>query len=226
MLLAIIATVMSVSNVVVAQSDSTSVNNNATKETPSFTLSGNIQTGTGYASLFGLKTSDKWSVFYSVDVQHKSGFGLGGYRMTDFQTEGLGRIAFFDLYWSVSLTKNLSLYAAMEYGFFDNNDQMSFYCPYIMVFWSNPVVNVDVSPMYCYYDRLKSDEITIRLRATKSLWKNGEVQLSGWYDNVLQKKLYGSVGITQQLPKNFYLQGDLLFRQGKTEPLLVLGCKF
>jgi hypothetical protein len=58
------------------------------------------------------------------------------------------------------------------------------------------------------------------------LWESGEIQLSGWYDNVLQKKFYGSIGITQQLPKNFYLQGDILFREGKTFPLLVLGYKF
>jgi hypothetical protein len=159
-------------------------------------------------------------------MQHKSGFGLGSYRMTDFQQEGLGRIAFFDLYWSGEITKNLSFYGAMEYGFMDNNNQMSFWCPYVMVFWSTSVVNVDISPMYCYYDKLQSDEIIIRLRATKSLWSSGEVQFSGWYDNILQKKFYGSVGITQQLPKNFYLQGEWLFREGQSLPMLVLGMKF
>jgi hypothetical protein len=216
--LAFVAVVMSVGSVV-AQSETTSVKSD-------FTLSGKVETGSGYASLFGLKISDKWSALYVVDVQHKSGFGLGGYRLTDFQTEGLGRTAFFDLYWSGELTKNLSLYGAMEYGFFDNDNQLSFWCPYVMLFWTTPVVNVDLSPMYCYYDKLKSDEIIVRLRATKSLWKSGEVQLSGWYDNVLQEKFYGSIGLTQQLPKNFYLQGDVLFREGKTNPLLVLGYKF
>ncbi|MDR2540512.1 MAG: hypothetical protein LBD11_01715 [Candidatus Peribacteria bacterium] len=204
---------------VVAQSDSTNVKS-------SLTLSGDVRTGSGYASLFGLKTSDEWSAYYMVDVQHKSGFGLGGYRMTDFQTEGLGRLAFFDLYWSGEIAKNLSLYAAAEYGFFDNDNQMSFYCPYVILFWSNPVVNVNIAPMYCYYDKLKSDEIIIRLQATKEVVKGTEIQLSGWYDNVLEKKFYGAVGITQQLPKNFYLQGDLLFREGESLPMLNLGYKF
>ncbi|GHV27784.1 hypothetical protein FACS1894176_09990 [Bacteroidia bacterium] len=205
-------------NVVSAQ-DTTSVKS-------SLTLSGDVRTGSGYAPLFGLKTSDKWSAYYMVDVQHSSGLGIGGYRMTDFQQEGLGKLAFFDLYWSGNLSKNLSLYGAVEYGFFDNDNQMSFWCPYVILFWSNPVVNVNFSPMYCYYDKLKSDEIIVRLQATKALCKNTEIQLSGWYDNTLNKKFYGAVGITQKLPKNFYVQGDLLFREGESLPMINLGYKF
>ncbi|MDR2416455.1 MAG: hypothetical protein LBD75_07880 [Candidatus Peribacteria bacterium] len=214
--MAIIATVM-MSNVV--------AQDNTTNE-KTLTLTGDIRTGAGYAPLFGSKTSNQWSLFYSVDVQHKSGIGLGAFRMTDFQSEGLGKIAFFDLYWSGKIAKNLSLYGAIEYGFMDNNSQMSCWCPYVMLFWTNPIANVDISPMCCYYEQLKSAEIIIRLRATKSLWKTGEIQLSGWCNNALQQKFYGAVGIRQQLPKNFYLQGDILFREGRTEPIMVLGRKF
>lgn len=192
----------------------------------SLTLSGDVRTGSGYAPLFGLKTSDAWSAYYMADVHHSSGLGIGGYRMTDFQQEGLGRLAFFDLYWSGEIAKNLSLYGAMEYGFFDNDNQMSFWCPYLILFWSNPVVNVNLSPMYCYYDKLKSDEIIVRLQATKEVFEGTEISLSGWYDNTLDKKFYGAVGITQQLPKNFYLQGDWLFREGKSLPMVALGYKF
>jgi hypothetical protein len=215
--MAIFATVLSVSNVAFSQE--------AMSE-GTFTLSGDVRTGSGYAPLFGLKTSDKWSIYYSVDIQHKSGFGLGGYRMSDFHSEGLGRIAFLDLYWSGNIAKNLSLYGAVEYGFFDNDNQMSFWCPYVMLFWSNSIVNFNISPMYCYYDKLKSDEIIVRLQATKEVVKGTELQLSGWYDNVLERKFYGAVGVRQQLPKNFYLQGDMLFKNGETTPLLVLGYKF
>jgi hypothetical protein len=214
--LAIIAVVMSV-DVAFAQ--------DATSE-KSVTLSGDIRTGSGYAPLFGVKTSDEWSLFYSVDLQHKSDVGIAAFRMTDFRTEGLGKSAVFDLDGSGSESKQLSLYGAMEYGFMDNDNQMSFWCPYFILFWSNQIVNVNLAPMYCYYDQLKSDEVIIRLQASKQLFKGTELQVSTWYNNTLQKKIFGAVGITQQLPRNFYLQGDWLFREGKSFPMLNLGYKF
>ena len=192
-----------------------------------FKLTGDARTGSGFAPLFGLKTSEQWSAFYMVDLQSKSGFGIGAYRITDFQKEGLGRIGFFDLYWSKTTSKNTSVYSAIEYGFFDNNKKLSFWCPYIIFNWNNSFSKIDFSPMYCYYDKTKSDQFVFRLRTVKEIYKGGTLRISGWYNNLLVHKFYGAVGFTQQLPKNFYLQGDiLLFREKKTQPMLSLGYKF
>ncbi len=191
-----------------------------------FKLTGDIRTGTGFAPLFGLKTSESWSEYYSFDIKHKSGLGLGAYRFNDFQEKGLGKIGFFDLYWSGNLAKNISLYSALEYGFFDNDKQSSFYCPYIIFSLSTSLVNFDFSPMYCYYDKQGSDQFVFRFRLTKEIYKGGMIRLSGWYNSLIENKVYGAVGFTQQLPRNFYLQGDVLFREGKTQPILCLGYKF
>ena len=199
----------------------------AQKETTEkFKLTGDIRTGSGFAPLFGLKTSESWSDYYSVDVHYQSGFGVGAYRFTDFQESGIGKIGFFDLYWSGKVAKNLSLYSAVEYGFFDNDKKMSFWCPYTMIFWTTPVINFDFSPMYCYYDKQKSDQFVFRLRTVKEIYKGGTLRISGWYNNLVKNKLYGAVGFIQQLPRKFYLQGDVLFREGKTQPMLCLGYKF
>jgi hypothetical protein len=190
------------------------------------TLSGKIQTGSGYGALFGSKTSDKWTIRYDVNIAHHKGFGIQMYRWTDFAEEGNGKRVYFDLYWSGKLSKNISLYVAGEYGVFDNNTQLSFTMPYAMLFWRNSLVNVNLSSMYVYYDKLESDKLCLRVQMTKKISKEIEIQLSGWYDNTLEEKFYGAVGITQQLPKNFYLQGDVLFKGEDITPLLVLGYKF
>jgi hypothetical protein len=161
-----------------------------------------------------------------VDIQHSSGFGIGAYRITDFQKEGLGRIGFFDLYWSGNIAKNLSMYTAVEYGFFDNNNQLSFICPYTIICLNTSIFSLDVSPMYCYYDKQKSDQFVSRIRIVKEIYKGTTIRLSGWYNNVLQNKFYTAFGVTQKLPRNFYLQGDILFREKKTQPMLSLGYKF
>jgi len=199
----------------------------AQKETTEkFKLTGDIRTGSGFAPLFGLKTSDEWSTYYSVDVQHESGFGIGAYRFTDFKTVGLGKIGFFDLYWSGNVAKNLSLYSAVEYGFFDNDKQMSFWCPYGILSWTTHLMNFDLSPMYCYYDKQKSNQFVLRFRAVKEVYKGGVMRFSGWYNSLVENKFYEAVGFTQQLPRKFYLQVDVLFREGKTQPMLSLGYKF
>lgn len=218
-LLAVVAVV-----VILIVSIKDSIAQNETTE--KFKLTCDIRTGSGFAPLFGLKTSNQWSAYYMVDIQHNSGFGIGAYRFTDFQKEGPGRIGFFDLYWSGKLSKNLSIYSAVEYGFFDNDKSLSFLCPYIILFWTTPIFNIDISPMYCYYDKQKSDQFVSRVRIVKEICKGTTMRLSGWYNNVLQKKFYGAIGVTQSLPKNFYLQGDVLFREGKTQPMLCLGYKF
>jgi len=233
--LVMIITVCISINAAMAQSDTTALKS----DSAAFTLSGVAEKGSAYAPLFGVVISDHVADFICLDVQHKSGFGIGGYRMDDYQTIGTGRINFIDLYWKGDLTENWKLYGAMEYGFFDNDSQLSFWCPYVMVFWENPVVNIDFSPMYCYYDRLKSSEVVIRLRGTKAVTKKGtEAQLSVWYGSAVDKNWYGSVGISQKLPKGLYAKADqqllkglyakadLLVREGKIHYLWGVGIAF
>lgn len=192
-----------------------------------FNLTGDLRTGTGFAPLFGLKTSNDLSIYYMVDIQHKeTGLGVGAYRFDDFQKTGNGRIGFLDCYWSGNLSKNVSLYSAIEYGFFDNDKSSSYWCPYVILNFNSSIINVDIAPMYCYYDQLKSSQFVFRLRTVKEIYKGGTLRLSGWYNNLLIHKFYSAVGFTQQLPKNFYLQGDILFREEKVQPLLCLGYKF
>lgn len=192
-----------------------------------FNLTGDFRTGSGFAPLFGLKTSNDWSVYYAVDVQSKkTGLGVGAYRFDDFQKTDNGRIGFLDLYWSGNLSKKVSLYGAVEYGFFDNDKSLSYWCPYTILNFNASFVQIDIAPMYCYYDKLKSDQFVFRLRTVKEIYKGGTLRLSGWYNNLLTHKFYSAVGFTQRLPKNFYLQGDVLFREKKTQSLLCLGYKF
>lgn len=189
-------------------------------------VSADIRTGSGFAPLFGLKTSDSWTTFCSIDVQHESGFGIGGYRIDDFKEDGMGRIGFFDIYWGGKFSKNSSLYSAVEYGFFDNNKQMSFICPYVIWSINTKVASINLSPMYCYYDKQNDDQFVFRAQMIKEVYKGGILKLSGWYNNALNHKFYGAIGFTQKLPKNFYLQGDMLvFREGKIQPMLSIGYK-
>lgn len=117
-----------------------------------FNLTGDLRTGTGFAPLFGLKTSNDWSVYYMVDIKHKaSGLGVGGgCRFDDFQKTGNGRIGFLDFYWSGNLSKDVSLYSAIEYGFFDNDKSSSYWCPYFILNFNSSIINVDIAPIYCY----------------------------------------------------------------------------
>lgn len=210
-LLAIIATILSVSNVAFAQEAT-----DATSENPTWTLDVESRYGIGgFAPLFGINVHEKWGAFVKMDLQHRSGFGIGGYRYEDFKQEGLGRTAFVDLYWAGKIAKNLSLYGAIEYTAFDNDKTMSFVAPYVMVSWENKVVNIYLTPIYCYYDKLGTDEFILLLRVMKSPWKGGEVSFSGWYNNTLNKKLYGAIGINQKLLGGFSVRADWLFREGK-----------
>lgn len=190
------------------------------------TLSGEVRTGSGYAPLFGSKLSDDWSLYYMLDLQHKSGFGLGAYRMTDFNATGMGKVAFFDAYWSGKLSKNLSLYAAVEYGFFDNIREYDFLCPYLMLFWDAKVVNVTLAPMYNYYLKTEPHEFIFKGQVSREVIKGTTLELSGWYHSELDKHFYGSIGINQKLPKNLYLQVDYLRKVGKNNFLAGVGVKF
>lgn len=189
-------------------------------------LSGEVRTGSGYAPLFGAKLSDDWSLYYMLDVQHKSGFGVGAYRMTDFNSTGMGKVAFFDAYWSGNLSKNVSIYAAMEYGFFDNVREFDFLCPYVMVFWDAKVVNVTLAPMYNYYLKTSPHEFIVKGQISREIIKGTTVEISGWYHSELEKNFFGSVGVNQQLPKGFYLQVDYLRKSGENNFLAGVGYKF
>lgn len=184
------------------------------------------RTGSGYASLFGVKTSDSWTISYSVDVQHKSGVGIGAYRIDDFRETGMGRIGFFDLYWAGKISKNSSLYSAVEYGFFDNNKQLSFICPYVIWSINTKTASINLSPMYCYYDKMNDDQFVFRAQLVKEVYTDGTLKMTCWYNDALNHKFYAGVGLTQKLQKNFYLQGDILIlREGKTQPMLSIGYK-
>ena len=191
-----------------------------------FSLSGEIRTGSSYASLFGAKLSDDWSLFYMLDIQHKSGFGIGMYRFTDFQEEGLGRLSFFDAYWSGTLSKTVSLYAAMEYGFFDNDRGLDFLCPYAMLFWDAKVVNVTLASMYSYYLKTEPHEFIMKGQLSKEIINGTILELSGWYHSELQKHFFWSIGVNQKLLKNFYLQLDYLQKEGTSNFLAGVGYKF
>jgi len=179
------------------------------------TLSLNVRTGTNYAPIFGAKLSD-FGFFSMVDLAHKSGFGVGYYRLDDFTKETMGRVGFVDLYWAGSLAKNLSLYAAAEYGWFDNWKDGRFVSPYAIVSYQLRSWTVSVAPVYLYYDRLPEDnhQVLIKMEISKEIFKGTSIRGAGWYDNFNPQKLHYAAGITQNLPANTYVSVDGILRPG------------
>jgi hypothetical protein len=189
-------------------------------------ISTNISVGVGgnYAGLFGSVLSKDFGGFLTVELHDTiSGFGIGGYRLDNISQEKTGRVSLIDLYWSKRITSNTSLWIALEKGSFDNWSDGEFVCPYTIISIANPIVNFNVSPMYCYYYKTKTDEVVLRIQAKKEIIKGTEVQLTGWYKSSLDSHYYASMGVKQQFPKNIYLQGDLLYKENEFIPLLRLG---
>ena len=193
------------------------------------TLSTDVRLGSNYAPIFGVKTSDNIALYSMIDVSHKSGFGVGFYRMDDFSSEMTGRIGFVDLYWVGNITNNLSVYAAAEYGWWDNWKEGRFFSPYSIVSYQLKSWNFSATPIYIYYDRLSEDrhQAMLKLEISKEIITGTSARVASWYDNLNPKKFHYALGMTQQLPANTYLSVDGILKPGGENFLAVgFGWKF
>jgi hypothetical protein len=198
------------------------------KELP-FKVIVDVNTGSGYTQFLGIKTSQLWSVQLHADIIHTSGIGASMYRWEDFSREAgsTGSFAFFDLFWTKNVTKNLSILFSGEYGFFDNVSDLPYYGIYGIFSWENPIIHLNIAPMYYRYYKadLHEHEAIVRLQATKDLGAGFNVQLMGWYDNLVQDKFYCGLGARKSFGK-YYLQGDYLYKANKSDWALVFGATF
>ena len=182
--------------------------------------------GTNYASIFGSRISKNMGFFSLVDVSHKSGFGVGFYRMDDFSKETTGRIGFVDLYWAGSLTENISVYAAGEYGWWDNWKEGRFFSPYGILSYQLKSWNIAATPIFIWYDRLPEGnrQFILKMEVSKQLFKGTSARLAGWYDNQNPDKFHFAAGVTQSLPANTYLALDGVWKPGDMgEKFLSIG---
>ena len=187
------------------------------------TLSLGARMGTNYAPIFGARLS-KYGVFTMVDLAHKSGFGVGYYRMDDFSLETTGRIGFLDVYWAGSPVKNLSLYIAAEGGRWANWKEGRFSSLYSDVSYRWGKWTFKTIPLYIYYDRLPdaNHQVVIKVEVAKSICDGTSVRIAGWYDNLNPRKFYYAAGITQQLPLRTYLSLDGVLKPG-AENFIAIG---
>lgn len=180
------------------------------------TLSFNSQFGTNYTPIYGVRSTKNLAAYMMADVAHTSGFGVGLYRYDDFSSEETGKLGFVDFYWAGSLTKNLSLYAAAEYCWWDNWSDGRCWSPYAILSYQLKSWTFTAMPLYVYYDRLSEDnkQFIFKLEISKEIFQGTSVRVASWYDNMNNNKFHYAAGITQSLPANTYLSVDGILRPG------------
>jgi hypothetical protein len=192
------------------------------------TLNTELRLGNNYSDLFGAKLTKNIALFSVLDVSHdKSGVGVALYRLDDFSKEQCGRIGFVDLYWAGVPVKNLFLYAAAEYGWWDNWRDGQFWSGYTILEYSLKRWSFMAAPIYIYYDRLGDHQFMFKGQVSCEVVDGFSLRVAGWYDNLYQSSagFYGAVGLTLKLPANTYFQADLLLKE-KIDFALGFGWKF
>lgn len=192
------------------------------------TVSGLIQTGSSYLGLVGVHPTENMTLYTEFYAFHKTGIGLCYFSLDDFSSEKTGRIRFFDLAYTKKWNNNLSIFAAAEYYFYDNWKDGKAIKQYTKLAYNNNGWLYEVTPVFRFFPELSEDkfEVTAYLKVKKSLFKDLSVLGQIWYDNVYKDHFYGTISAQVNLPKNFYLMGNLLYRDRKVTPLLNLGWKF
>jgi hypothetical protein len=64
-------------------------------------------------------------------------------------------------------------------------------------------------------------------KVTKTILKDIDIHATVWYDNVYEDHFYGAMGVKVNLPSNFYVMGNVLYKEGdKFTPFINVGWKF
>ena len=188
--------------------------------TKDFVVSGDLRFGANYLPLFGIHASENVALYTELMAIHKSGWGVGYFAFDDFMES---RIRFVDALYTNSWG-NASLYAAMEYVWYDNSDAICL-MPYIIGTYTSGSWAFQAANMMSYFPRSSGEkyEFTMYGKVMKNMFKDVDAHITVWYDT--NSHFYGAAGIKVSLPKGFYVMGTLLYRE-KTECLLNFGWHF
>lgn len=197
--------------------------------TSDISISGDIRTGANYIPLLGICASDNVMLYTEVIAVHKSGFGAGYFAFDDFSNEVMGRIRFVDLLYTKSWEK-FSLYTAMEYLWYDNDKNGECVMPYVIGDYNCGTWTYEVATMLtCFlHNETERYEFTTYLKVKKTLFEDLDLHATVWYDNLYNDNshFYAGVGATLNLPKNFYVMGNALYKSNEVRFFLNLGWKF
>ncbi len=200
---------------------------NAQSLTKDVTVSGAIQVGGNYWDLLGIHATENVALYTTVMAQHKSGFGAAYFAYDDFSKEEMGRIRFFDALYAYSW-ENLSLYSAFEYVYYDNWHDGECVMPYAIVTLTSGSWAYEVAPMLTYFPHFDENkyEFTAYAKVKKNLFKDIDLHLTVWYDNIYEDHFYGAAGIQLRLPKDFYVACNTLYKDNEFVPFVSLGWRF
>ena len=192
------------------------------------TVSGLLQTGSSYLGLVGIHPTENMTFYTEFYAFHKTGVGLCYFSLDDFSSEKTGRIRFFDLAYAKKWDNNLSIFTAVEYYFYDNWKDGKAFKQYTKLAYTKNGWMYEVAPVFRFFPEFNEDkfELTAYLKVKKNLFKDFSILGQIWYDNVYKDLFYGTVSAQVDLPKNFYLMGNLLYRDRKVTSLLNLGWRF
>ena len=201
---------------------------NSQSLTKDFTVNGTLQTGANYLPLLGIHGSKNMALYTDLMAFHKSGFGVAYFAYDDFSKEETGRIRFVDAAYTGSWN-NFSLYSAFEYVWYDNWSDGESVMPYAILTYAPNSWSYEVAPMLTYFPHFSENkyEFTAYAKVTKTVLKDVDIHATVWYDNVYEDHFYGAVGLKVNLPSNFYIMGNLLYKEGdKFTPFINVGWKF
>ena len=194
--------------------------------TKDININGCIQIGSNYAELLGIKNSENFAIYTEFSVFHKTGVGVAYYAYDDFSEEETGRVRFIDLAYA-NQWGDFSMYAATEYGWYDNWAEGKWLMEYAICGYSLGTWALEVTPMLTYFPNFSEDqyEIMIYGKVTKTFLNDWDVYGTVWYDNVYQG-FYGAVGTKFHFPHKFYLGGILLYKDDNIGPMASFGWRF
>ena len=204
-----------------------SVYSQETGLTKDFTVNGCLQIGSNYAELLGIKCSDNFALYTEFSAFHKSGIGVAYYAYDDFSSEETGRVRFADLAYA-NQWGNFSLYAASEYGWYDNWHDGQWLMEYAICTYSLGTWAFEVAPMFMYFPNFSEGQYEFMAygKVTKTFFNDWDVYATIWYDNIYQDHVYGAIGTKVRFPGNFYLGGNLLYKDRVITPVAAFGWRF
>ena len=190
-------------------------------------VSGAIEIGGNYWEQFGRHATGNVALYSEIYAVHKSGFGIAYFAYDDFSTEKIGRLRLFDAFYSYTW-ENAALYTALEYISYDNwHDGVSI-MPYTIATLSYGTWSYEVAPMlicFPHFDQNKYEFIAYG-KIKKNILRDIDIHATLWYDNMYEKHFYGAVGAELNLPKDWYIKTNLLYRDEKFTPFISLGWRF
>lgn len=210
------------------EADLTSQDDGLTKD---FTVSGTVQIGSNYTPLLGIKLSENFALYTEVSAFHKSGLGVAYFAFDDFCKDSLnltGRTRFIDLAYAKPFGEKVFMYSAMEYVWYDNWKDGESLMPYVIVTYTPNTWSYEGAAMLTYFPHFDEDkyEVTAYGKVTKTLWKDLEINVTGYYDSIYKDHFYGSLGAKVNLPSGFFVTGNLLYRDSDLSPFVNLGWNF